>query len=85
MGVLAYLIKQTVIRPWRAGQKELAALVVALYFTYAWKGLAYASLGYSLPNAVFVFFSAWFWVATNQNCMYGAAKLDLINAGICNK
>lgn len=67
VAILIYLIKQTIIRPWQSGQKELAALVIALYFTYAWKGLAYASLGYSLPNAIFVFFSAWFWVAMTQN------------------
>lgn len=69
IGVMAiYLIYQTLIIPWRNNRKELAALFAALYFTYAWKGLAYASFGYSLPNAAFVFFSAWFWVAVkNRN------------------
>ncbi len=67
IGLMAiYLIYQTIIIPWRDNSKELAVLFAALYFTYAWKGLAYASFGYSLPNAAFVFFSAWFWVAVKN-------------------
>lgn len=59
--LLVYLCRRMVVIPWRQGQHELAASMAALFFTYAWKGLANGALLYSVTNSVFVFFSALIW------------------------
>lgn len=67
LGIALFLFRQTVWVLVRQQQVELALLAGSLWFSYFWKSLANATFGYGLPNAVFVLFSAWFWVeATRQ-------------------
>lgn len=57
-----FLFRRTVWAVWKSGRRELGLLCLILWFTYFWKSLANATFGYGLPNAVFVLFTAWFWV-----------------------
>jgi O-antigen ligase len=59
--LLLYLCRRMVIIPWQQGNRELGAILAALFFTYAWKALANGALLYSVTNSVFVFFSALIW------------------------
>ena len=65
--LLVYLCRRMVVIPWLQGHHELAATMAALFFTYAWKGLANGSLLYSVTNSVFVFFSALIWAELTRS------------------
>jgi O-antigen ligase len=65
--LLVYLCRRMVVIPWLQGHHELAATMGALFFTYAWKGLANGSLLYSVTNSVFVFFSALIWAELTRS------------------
>lgn len=62
-----FLFRQTVWRLVIDRNEELALLVLVLWFSYLWKSLLNATFGYGLPNAVFVLFSAWFWVEATRS------------------
>lgn len=64
--MVGYVCRWMLVAPWQQGRRELAVIVAALYFTYAWKALANGALLYSVTNSVFVFFSAWFWAELTQ-------------------
>lgn len=64
--VAIFLFRETIWRVWRSGQRELGLLCALLWFSYLWKSLANATFGYGLPNAVFVLFTAWFWVESTR-------------------
>lgn len=58
---LIYLCKRMILIPLQNDSRESAAIIAALFFTYAWKGLANGSMQYSVTNTIFVFFSALIW------------------------
>lgn len=60
--LVCVVIRITVFLPWRKRRSELAVLAGGLWFLYAWKGLTFTAFGYGLSNAIFVFYTAWFWV-----------------------
>lgn len=66
LGLAFWLFRETVWRVLQGKQRELGLLSLLLWFSYFWKSLANATFGYGLPNAVFVLFSAWFWVESRR-------------------
>lgn len=60
--VVFLLLRATVLKTIRHGDSEIALLIVVLWSVYALKSLLNATFGYGLPNGVFVFFTAWFWL-----------------------
>lgn len=61
LAVVIYLCRRMLVIPWQRGHHELAAILAALFFTYAWKALVNGALLYSVTNSVFVFYSALIW------------------------
>lgn len=66
LAVVLMLFWFCVLKVLRDGFLEVGLLSGMLWFVYFWKSLLNATFGYNLPNAVFVLFTAWFWVMYRQ-------------------
>jgi O-antigen ligase len=62
LAVVFLILRLTLLKTMRHGDSEIALLIAVLWGVYAFKSLLNATFGYSLPNGVFVFFTAWFWL-----------------------
>lgn len=61
LGMVTFLIKETVLGSRAKLNAELAFIFAGLWMVYIFKGFFGVTIGYGHVNALFVFYSAWLW------------------------